>query len=155
MTHHVDITDTATIAVAAVRFHVGSDEMPGIGAQMNSAFGTVAAGLGRAGLVPAGPAVASYAPATDGFDVTAGFQVPSHVAVPAGLERVELGGVEAAHTTHLGAYDDLPSAYSDLEVEARAAGRQLQEGVPMWEEYWSEPGTPESETRTEIYWPLV
>ncbi len=155
MEHKVDIAETPAIAVAAVRFHVGSEDMPRIGEQIGRAFGTVVERLQGAELAPTGPAVACYEPAADGFDVAAGFQVPLQAQVPSGLERLDLGGVEAAHTTHVGAYSDLHSAYDDLQAQAKAAGRELGNQARMWEEYWSGPETPESETRTEIYWPVA
>jgi effector-binding domain-containing protein len=110
--------------------------------------------LGEAGIEPAAPAFARSQPAGDGFDVTAGFGVPDTVTAPPGLERMDIGGCEAAHTTHLGPYTDLPSACEDLRAEAARLGRAVDAGSPMWEEYWSGPDTPEEQTRTEVYWPV-
>jgi effector-binding domain-containing protein len=121
---------------------------------MGRAFGTVAAELGTAHHTPDGPAIASYEPTEDGFDVAAGFRVPPSLTVPPGLDRLELCEVEAAHTTHIGPYTELPVAYEDLRTQAEAVHRTLAGNGPMWEEYWSEPGMPEDQTRTEIYWAL-
>ena len=154
MPHRVEFVKAPATTVAVVRFHVLAQELPRIGERMSEAFGTVAAELGKARITPDGPAVASYEPADDGFDVAAGFRVPGDINAPRGLERLELGDVETAHTTHVGPYSDLPTAYADLRTRAEAAGRALSRDRPMWEEYWSEPGTPDSQTRTEIFWPV-
>lgn len=154
MTHSVEVVTVPAAVVAVVRFHVSAQELPDIGEQMGRAFGAVATRLAAAQIAPVGPPLSYYQPVADGFDVAAGFRVPPGCDVPPGLGRLELGDVETAHTTHLGAYRDLPTAYEDLLAETARAGREVPTGGPMWEEYWSEPGTPESETRTEIYWPL-
>ena len=155
MTHHVEIVKTPAITVAVIRFRVRSADLPTIGEQMGRAFGTVVEELGKANIPPRGPAVASYAPAADGYEVAAGFPVSSSFTPPPGLARLDLGAVEAAHTTHIGPYSELSAAYDDLHAQARAADRTVDADGPMWEEYWSEPGTPDDETRTEIYWPLT
>lgn len=152
--HEVEFVMPSVMAVAVTRFHVASGELPAMGERMGHAFATVMAELGKASVVPDGPAVARYEPTADGFDVAAGFRVPFEVAVPAGLERLELGGIEAAHATHLGPYSELPAVYEDLMAHADAAGRPVAGDGPMWEEYWSGPETPAEQTRTEVYWPL-
>ncbi|GAA1974896.1 hypothetical protein GCM10009798_40170 [Nocardioides panacihumi] len=154
MTHLVDIVTVPEAVAAVVRFHVAAEELPHIGERMGEAFGAVMAQLGAAQLTPVGPAFSSYRPVADGFDVAAGFRVPPASTVPPGLERLELEGSETAHTTHVGPYETLSSAYDDLVAQAGAAGRSVRTGGPMWEEYWSAPDAPADERRTEIYWPL-
>jgi effector-binding domain-containing protein len=95
-----------------------------------------------------------YDPGADGFDVAAGFRVPGTFTATPPLDRLELDEVEAAHLTHIGSYSELPAAYRDLQTQAEAAEQPVVIGGPMWEEYWSGPGTPEAQTRTEIYWPV-
>jgi effector-binding domain-containing protein len=155
MPHQVDIVKAPARTVAVIRFQVRSAELPTIGDRMSRSFGTVVAELGKANITPSGPAIACYEPAADGFEVAAGFPVPAAFTAPPGLERLDLGDVEAAHTTHIGPYSELPAAYDDLRAQAKAADRAVKTDAPMWEEYWSEPGTPDWETRTEIYWPVV
>ena len=152
--HEVEFVMPSVMAVAVTRFHVASGELPAMGERMGHAFATVMADLGKASFVPDGPAVARYEPTADGFDVSAGFRIPSEATVPAGLDRLELGGIEAAHTTHLGPYSGLSAAYDDLKAVADAAGRPVAGDGPMWEEYWSGPDTPAEQIRTEVYWPL-
>lgn len=155
MTHVVDIVTVPVTVAAVVCFSVGADDLPRIGEKLGQAFGTVMTQLQMAGLAPAGPALAHYRPIDDGFEVSAGFRVTPASALPAGLQRLDLGNLVAAHTTHIGSYATLPTAYAELMARAEHDGWRLGTGAPMWEEYWSEPGTPPSETRTEIYWPVT
>lgn len=154
MTHEVDIVDVPATTAAVVRFHVRHDELPSIGEQMEGAFSTVMDELAHAHVVPNGPAVAVYHPTPDGFDVATGFHVAPSFDPPPSLERLDLDAATVAHTTHRGPYSRLTEAYTDLQEQAEELGRPVAWGASMWEEYWSEPGTPESETRTEIFWPV-
>lgn len=155
MTHPVEIVQIPTRTLAVTRIRVAPEDQPTIGEKMGEAFATVAAGLGEAGITPAGPAYAYYERADGGFAVAAGFGVADPFTAPPGLERMEVGGCEVAHTTHVGPYSDLPSAYEDLQAEAARLGRAVDPDSPMWEEYWSGPDTPDEKTRTEVYWPVV
>lgn len=154
MSNDVEIVHTAGATVAVTRFHVRAADLPEIGDRMGQAFSEVTTGLGRLHVVPTGPAIACYETRTDGFDVAAGFQVPSTFTGTPEAERLDLPPVDAAHTTHLGSYSRLSEAYQRLQDATREGRRELATTTPMWEEYWSEPGTPDSETRTEVYWPL-
>jgi effector-binding domain-containing protein len=155
MGHEIEIVRVPARTAAVIRFHVPHEELPAIGQRMERAFATVMADLAEAHIIPNGPAVAVYEPAGDGFDVATGFHVAPEFVAPPGLERLDLDAVEAAHTTHIGSYSELPAAYADVQVQAEQVGRPVAWGLPVWEEYWSEPGTPESETHTEIYWPVT
>lgn len=150
----VEFVTAPPTSVVVTRFHISAAEMPGVGDRIGAAFGTVIAGLGKAGVVTDGPAFAYYEPVGDGFDVSAGFEVPVTQTAPDGLQLLTLEPTEVAHLTHLGSYADLPRAYDDLREQVEASQRTLRPDGPMWEEYWSEPGTPEAETRTEIFWPV-
>lgn len=155
MQHEVDFARTPASTAAVTRFHVGRDELATIGEQMGRAFGAVMAALGQADVHADGPALAYYEPTDDGFDVAAGFRVAADFTAPPGVERLDLGEVEAAHTTHIGPYSELTTAYDDLQRQAADAGRALVRSGPMWEEYWSPPETPDDQTRTEVYWPVA
>jgi len=154
MAHEIEIVRTPGCTAAVVRFHVAHEELSGVGPRMEGAFATVLTRLGEAHVLPTGPAIAVYEPVADGFDVATGFHVAPEFVAPPGIERLELDAVDAAHTTHVGPYTQLTQAYADLQTLADRAGRPVAWGAPMWEEYWSEPGTPDDETRTEIYWPV-
>ena len=154
MPHEVQLVTTSPTTVAVIRFHVAHQDIPTIGERMGGAFGTVMAELARVHVTPDGPAIACYEPRGDGFDVAAGFRVDPMFTAPPGLERLDLGAVDAAHTTHLGSYNELSAAYEELQTKVEASGRSVARGAPTWEEYWSGPDTPEDQTRTDIYWPL-
>ncbi len=155
MSHEVDIVRVPAMTAAVIRFHVPHEVLSTIGERMEGAFAQVMTLLAEAHVIPNGPAVAVYQPTADGFEVATGFHVAPEFVAPAGLERLDMDEAEVAHTTHTGSYADLSSAYADLQEQAQQAGRPVAWGASMWEEYWSEPGTPDDETRTEIYWPLA
>lgn len=154
MPHTIDIVRAPARTAAVLRFHVRHDELATIGERMERAFAAVMTDLGEAHVIPNGPAVAVYEPTRDGFDVATGFYVAHDFVPPPGLERLDLDAVDAVHTTHVGSYSGLTAAYADVQEQAARVGRPVAWGQPVWEEYWSEPGTPEDETRTEIYWPV-
>lgn len=153
--HEVEILTAPTTTAAVTKFHICADDLGTMGDKMRPAFGTVMARLGEAGITPEGPALGYYQPAGDGYDVAAGFKVAEPFTPPPGVERLDLGDVEVAHTTHLGSYAELPTAYDDLLHEATDRGLTLLQNVAMWEEYWSPPGTPDDQIRTEVYWPVA
>ena len=155
MGYAIEITKVPGRTVAVARFHVSAADLSMIGDRMGAAFSAVMANAGSAGVTPKGPAVACYEPAGDGFDVAAGFPVGEPFEATAEVDRLDLPAAEVAHTTHVGAYRDLPAAYDALREGVQAQGRSLAEDGPMWEEYWSAPGTSEEETRTEVYWPVA
>ena len=155
MAYAVDVTTVPSRTVAVTRFHVDADDIGAMGARMGAAFGKVMAGLGRARIGPAGPPLAFYERSGEGFDVAAGFPVREPFGPVDGISPLELPAAEVAHTTHLGSYEDLPAAYDALRAAVEARGRALADDAPMWEEYWSPPGTPPSQTRTEVYWSVA
>ena len=85
MPHTTEIVTTPSRAVAVIRFHVRSAELPMIGERMGQAFGTVVAELRKDAITPSGPAIASYERAGDGFEVAAGFPVPATFTPASGL----------------------------------------------------------------------
>lgn len=152
--HTVDLVHVQPSVAAIVRFRIERDDLPSVGEQMGRAFGTVGAALSHFEVRADGPAVAFYTPAGTGFDVAAGFQVLPDANLPPEVERISYGDVVAAHTTHVGAYAELGTAYEDLQKHAQAEGMALSDELPMWEEYWTPPEAPAAETRTEVYWPV-
>lgn len=137
--------------LAVTRFEADLETMT---EQMGTAFGTVAAHLGRLGTPPTGPAVAYYDVRPDGMTVSAGFVVAAHVPGDGTVEPMRLPACEVARTEHVGPYSDLPQAYAALRSGALAHGRRLDESR-MWEEYLDGPDTPPDRIRTLVSWPLV
>lgn len=153
MPYTVDVQTVPARSFAAVRFHATEEEMPKM---MGEAFAAVMGYLGRAGIALAGAAVARFdSPPGDGFDVAAGFLVGAPVDGDGTVVSEELPAGEVAHVTHIGPYEDMRAAYEALRNGVGELGRALSDGEPMWEEYWSPPGTPPELNRTEIYWPVL
>jgi effector-binding domain-containing protein len=121
--------------------------------QIGAAFGAVQAYLVRAGVPVAGPAVGRYRSGPPEFDVAAGFIVPSAIPGDGHVVPDELPECDAAVTTHIGGYDALPAAYAAIQSWMQANGREPADA--MWEEYWSGPSTPPTQTRTDIVWPVT
>jgi effector-binding domain-containing protein len=156
MTQEIDVTTVPARTVAVYRFHVASGDLTAIGEKMGGAFGRVISALRAAGVVVVGPAIARYQRAEDGFDVAAGLPISEPItALEDGVASLELPSTEVAHTTHIGAYEDLPKSYDALRAAVESRGRHLDEKSPMWEEYLTGPETPPELTRTEVYWPLA
>lgn len=155
MPYTVDIVEVPRRTLAVMRFHVRQSEMDSMGERMGAAFGAVAEYLARFDVHPEAPAVAFYEQTPDGFDVSAGFPVHGSIRPGHGIRTLELPQCEAAHTTHLGPYDQLPNAYAALQAGLAERGRVQPGGAAMWEEYWTGPEAPPEEWRTEIYAPLA
>ena len=154
MTYAIDIGPATHRTLAVTNFHVGYSEMNTMGERISNAFGTVSSHLEHMGTAPVGPAVASYKALPDGFDVSAGFPVSDKFKSNKTVKRMDVGGCEVAHTTHMGSYDKLSAAYEAIREGAHIKGKHLSEELPMWEEYWSDPSTATDKTQTEIYWPV-
>ncbi len=149
MAYRIEMKTQARRDIAVVKFSATETE---IAQRIGAAFGAVHAYLSRAGVPMQGPAVARYKPGPQRFEVEAGFVVPSAIPGDGNVVPAELPGCDAAVTTHVGAYSELPSAYSAIQSWFEANRRQPAE--IMWEEYWSGPETPPEQTRTDIVWPV-
>ena len=125
-----------------------------IGSKSADALRRVAVHLARVGVPITGPAVTVFEAEGDAFSVTSGFVVESDVEPGEGVEPFRLPEIEVATTTHVGPYEELDKAYEALGRGAAARGRRVDDTGPMWEEYWSGPGTPPAERRTVVFRPL-
>ena len=151
MDYQVRIVHRPAQQVAVVRFHTTLAEL---GKRMAAAFADVMASLSQHDTQPTGPALAYYEKEADGFAVAVGFPVASELPEDGPVGTLLLPDTDVATTTHVGRYEDLPRTYAALEQQAAAQGRQLDEATGMWEEYWSPPGTPEGQARTDVFWPV-
>jgi effector-binding domain-containing protein len=123
-----------------------------IAAWLATAYGTVAAYLGRHGVGPAGPPFARFEIVGEGrFDVEAGFPATTPVGGEGDVEPSSLPAGPAAVTLHVGPYDEVAPAYAALEAWMREHGGEPA-GAP-WEVYLSGPDVDPAEIRTEIVWP--
>lgn len=128
-----------------------------IGATLGPIFGEVASWAGAHGVALAGPAVARYVNMDAGqCELDAGFIVagaPAGAASDARVHPTELGGGQAAVATHVGPYQSLHETYRAIQQWMGEHG--YVPAGPMWEEYFSPPGTPPDKIRTDIYWPVA
>ncbi len=129
--------------------------MTDIGATMGPIFGEVAGWAGAHGVPLTGPAVARYTDVAAGeCEFDAGFlvaQTPSDT--DSRVRTADLGGCTVACATHIGPYTSLAETYGAIEDWMDENGYVT--AGPMWEEYFSPPGTPPEQTRTDVYWPVV
>jgi effector-binding domain-containing protein len=128
--------------------------MTAIGATVGPIFGEVASWAGAHGVALAGPAVTRYSNLCGGeCDIDAGFIVAgAPTATDPRVRAMDLGGCIAAFATHIGSYESLHETYDAIEKWMGKNGYVT--AGPMWEEYFSPPGTPPEQTRTDVYWPV-
>lgn len=108
-------------------------------------FGDVAAALGAAGLVPAGPAYARYyGMPTEVVDVEIGFGIHAPADAP-GLTVTEHPATSAVVGTHIGPYDELRISYDTLPGWLVEHPTELSQN--MFEFYDSDPGADPPTTR--------
>ncbi|KAB1659609.1 AraC family transcriptional regulator [Pseudoclavibacter chungangensis] len=125
--------------------------MAGVHELFDHAFGPVAEAVGGSGAHIAGPAFAAYDGDLSGsFAIELGFPVDGSFTEPvdAGGEHIipsTLPGGRVAVVTHIGPYDELPNAWSDLVDAVATSGGTI--GSPMWEVYVTEP-TPDTDPAT-------
>lgn len=152
MVYEIETRNVPAFYLAAVKF---TATIPEIGQHIGPAFGAVMQYLERTGVQTLGGAVALYEPASgaQAFHVTAGFTIPSPIEGDGHVVHVEVSASEAAFTTHVGPYEELPRAYEAIQEWLKQNGREAAD-APVWEEYHSGPETPPAEIRTDIYWPL-
>lgn len=154
MSDLMELVEVPASTVAVSRTHVAAPAAATLGEQVGGGIATMAARLEDAHVAIVGPPMARYRMVGDGFDIEVGFPVDPGQSTPADLDLVVVGGCTAAHLTHVGPYTELPEAYAELQRQAADTGHPVDDRGLMWEEYWSAPGTPDNETRTEIYWSL-
>jgi effector-binding domain-containing protein len=149
MSHKIEIKHVPEQRTAQTHFRARPEEMA---ARFGEAFGEVSVYLEQNAIEFEGPAFARYTRGDHYFDVDAGFILDDVVEGNGEVVGGTLPDCEALVTTHLGPYETLMEAYSDIEAWAKEHGRELDE--PMWEYYFSGPDTPPAEIRTEVVWPL-
>jgi effector-binding domain-containing protein len=154
MTYTVEIAPITPRVFAVARFHIRLNEMNCMSDRIAHAFCIVSDYLTDNETAPYSPAIARYRQFPDGFDVFAGFAVSDTFEPSEKVIRLDVGGCETAHTTHIGTYGNLANAYQAMRTGARVKGRKLSQCLPMWEEYWPDPYSSADDKRTEIFWPV-
>ena len=146
--YDVELVSLPAQPAAVVRRHV---EHTGIAAFLPEAFGAVQAALAQQHVSPAGPPLARYSLAGNGFDIEAGFPVERPVAPTDRVAAVELPGGPAAQTVHRGDYTGLRGAYEALEMWLADNG-YVAAGAP-WESYLDGPDV--GQPRTLVIYPCA
>jgi effector-binding domain-containing protein len=143
--------------VLAIRLHSTVDEVPAI---LAVALPEVWHAAEASGQAPDGPPFARYlselSDASRDLEYEAGIPLPSPAGAPQGRaipEELPAGRVAVAW--HVGPYETLGETYGAL---ARWIGDQgLTVAGPMWEVYWTDPGTEPDPARwrTEVVIPVA
>jgi effector-binding domain-containing protein len=151
MTQNIELRRVPERNALVVHAHA---PLTAIGATVGPIFGEVAQFASANGIPIAGPAVTRYSNVCGGeCDIDAGFIVATRSPPrDARVQATDLGGCTAAFATHMGPYDTLHGTYA--AIEAWMTGNGYVSAGPMWEEYFSPPGTAPDQTRTDVYWPV-
>jgi len=134
-----------------------------LGALYGKSFPLVARTVGEHGGAAAGAPFGLYHQwGPDVVDVEVGFPVAGSVnglpaladAPPGEPGNSSLPGGRVVMATHVGPYSGLADANAKLHAWIESEGLEIAGG--LWESYVDDPGaTPESELRTEIFWPVA
>ena len=134
-----------------------------LGGLYGKSFPLVARTVGEHGGTPAGAPFGLYHQwGPDVVDVEVGFPVSGPVdglpsladASPGEPGNSSLPGGRVVAATHVGPYSGLAEANAKLQGWIESEG--LEPAGGLWESYVDDPGAvPESELRTEIFWPVA
>jgi DNA-binding transcriptional MerR regulator len=124
--------------LAAVRRQVDEDTPGVLASTFGELFAELGSALGRAGVVPTGPAWTLYDRARDtGLGVAAAMPVSARAALPSSVERVELPEQEVAYAIHRGSMEGIGAAYRAvmtwLETTGLGAGGGAREVSLVWD----------------------
>ena len=152
MAYEIEIKELPAQPAVVVRFTAHVSEM---GEPLGRAFGATMQHIEATGAGIAGPPFAYYEQLGNGhFDVRAGFPVQTSVPGAGEVEAFEVTAGLVATTRHVGSYSKLSEAYEALGRHAVAAGYDVDEQGPSWEQYLSPPETPPEQTQTLVYMPV-
>lgn len=153
-TTSVVVKSVAPLRVATVSGRAESNNSEDVGPVIQGLFGRLFAALGAAGVEPAGPIVATYAPTADGgLAVTAACTVGDDVVVD-GLDIVTLDGIDAvASYVHHGEMVDIGEGYQALATWIEDNGHRT-DGTAR-EVYLVSHPEPEERWQTELQMPIT
>lgn len=147
------VVELAAQPFAYVSLHASIADIP---KAMAGGFDTLSSGFARAGATMAGNPLTHYTDYDGGsasFDL--GFPAREEEVAALRAAGLSIGRTPAGRNmtaTHIGPYDTLSRTYNlimeAMEREGLAGTRD------MWEIYFSPPGTPPAQLRTDVVWPL-
>jgi effector-binding domain-containing protein len=149
-----EIQERASQPALVIRLHSSIAEIP---AMFAVALPEVWHAAEAMGLTPSGPPFGRYlSEFAPELDYEAGVPLPQPAPAAHGrAEPVELPGGTLAVGWHVGPYETLGETYAALMAWIAGQGRTV--AGPMWELYWTDPGTePDaSRWRTEVIVPVA
>jgi DNA-binding transcriptional MerR regulator len=154
MTYTIDLVELPMGHTAGRRLTIPPADLS---AAIPRVIGETMGALGARGIAAAGPPFVVYhegMPDSEAMTIEVGWPVGAPVAGDGDLQPGTLGGCLVARTTHVGPYDQLPTAWAALGEWIQARGHESA-GAP-WESYPTDPQEePDPATyRTEISWPV-
>jgi DNA gyrase inhibitor GyrI len=151
MAYDISVENRETLPAAIVRFTAPAGPVAQF---LGPAYGEIGAYLHELGVEHDDRLVfARFLRLEPDMEVEAGFTVPNPIAPRGRVLPGILPGGEVASTVHVGPYATLPAATTALRAWLAVNGREPS-GGPV-EVYVDDPGAvPESELRTEVFYPL-
>jgi effector-binding domain-containing protein len=152
MAYEIEVKDLAPVDVVGIKLRTTPDA---IGSDAPAALGRVYEGLDRAGLTPAGlPRLVYHAMDANSWSIETCVPVAGASAAPEGLELRHFDGGRAASTLHVGPYDELGTAYRELEVWIDDQG--LESAGAPFDIYLNDPSKVKDPAKfeTEAVWPV-
>lgn len=150
MSYPCELKQQAPQPALAVRTRAAVQDLPTL---FGRVYGGIMQYLEELGEQPAGMPFAAYHNLDmQNLDVEAGFPVARKLAGRGEIQASEFPGGQLASVMFVGPYDQCGPAYEALTQWVKDKG--LEPTGVSYELYYSEPGTPPEETRTEIIFPI-
>ncbi len=150
MSYQIELLNKPAQPVLSVRTHAAVQDLPTV---LGKTYGAIMQYLAELGEQPAGmPFVGYYDMNMQNLDIEIGFPVAHPLEGRGDIQCREFPGGELASVMHIGPYEAMEAAYNEMYKWVDSHGYQL--AGACYELYYSEPGTPPQEIRTQIIFPV-